>query len=81
MCSDQEIIERARAMFQRNTANAPAERRPEILPGRKYRAHRGGMVTLISRTQTRVTYLREGYTEICGISCREFDRKFSEVQS
>ncbi|CAM4031801.1 MULTISPECIES: DUF4222 domain-containing protein [Lelliottia] len=81
MRTDQEIIEHARAVLQRNAANAPADRRAEILPGRKFRAHRGGMVTLINRSLTRVTFRREGYSDICEISCREFDRKFTEVKS
>lgn len=81
MRTAQEIIERARAILQRNTDTALAGRGAEVLPGRKYRAHRGGMVTLINRSKTRVTYRREGYSEVCEMSCREFDRKFTEVKS
>ena len=51
------------------------------LPGTKYRDERGRMVTLINRTQSRVTYRREGYQEICELSSSAFDRKFTEVKS
>ncbi|MDK9356753.1 DUF4222 domain-containing protein [Lelliottia sp. V106_16] len=47
----------------------------------RYRGERGGMVTVIRCSQYRVVYQREGYSGVCEMSRREFDRKFTGVKS
>ncbi|QIU89344.1 DUF4222 domain-containing protein [Yokenella regensburgei] len=80
MRTNQELLNRWKSVLQRNLSDVPAERAAEVRPGKKYRDDRGRMVTLINRNPVRVTYSREGYHETCEMSCREFDRKFSEVR-
>lgn len=59
----------------------PVVRSAELIPGKKYRNARGRMVTVQRVSQLRVSYRYEGYHEICETSRKEFERKFSEVQS
>ncbi|WP_234262289.1 DUF4222 domain-containing protein [Klebsiella aerogenes] len=80
MCKSQELLERwkkAQAGKPPVTESVPAA---YIRPGTKYRDPRGRMVTVIIATQTRVTFRREGYQEICELSSSAFE-KFTEVKS
>ncbi len=80
MFKKQELLNRMKSVLQRNAANAPADRGAEYRPGQKFQDVRGRVVTLVSRTHARVTFLRQGYSGVCELSCKEFERKFSEVQ-
>lgn len=80
MCKSQELLER----WKKALAGKPPVTEPVpvacIRRGTKYRDPRGRMVTVISATQTRVAFRREGYKDICELSSSAFDRKFTEVK-
>ncbi|MDI3359743.1 DUF4222 domain-containing protein [Lelliottia sp. V89_10] len=76
-----DLISRMRNAMKNAAPDAPADRRVEMIPGMRYRGERGGMVTVIRCSQYRVVYQREGYSGVCEMSRREFDRKFTEVKS
>lgn len=80
MFKNQELLNRMKNALQRNAANTPADRGAEIRPGQKFHDVRGRVVTLVSRTHARVTFFRHGYSGVCELSCKEFERKFREVQ-
>lgn len=63
------------------TPQEPVVRGAELIQGKKYRNARGRMVTVQRVSQLRVSYRYEGYHEVCETSRKEFERKFSEVQS
>lgn len=79
MFKNQELLNRMKNALQRNAAKAPAVRGAEIRPGQKFRDVRGREITLVSGTHARVTFLRQGYSDVCELSCKEFERKFREV--
>lgn len=75
------LIERMKNAMKNAAPEASADRRGEMIPGMRYRAERGRMVTVIRCSQYRVVYQREGYSGVSEMSRREFDRKFTEVLS
>jgi hypothetical protein len=82
MRSNQEIIERARQVLQRNTKKSsiePVEQRDEIIPGTWYRDERGRMVQVISASPIAVKFYREGFSDEYQTSRREF-LKFRKVK-
>lgn len=85
MRTNQELVtaltERVKNAMNTRVQQEPAERSAELIPGKKYRNARGRMVTVLRVSPLRVTYRYEGYHEVCGTSRKEFERKFSEVQS
>lgn len=74
------LLERMKNAMNNAAPEAPAERRVEMIPGMRYRAERGRMVTVIRCSLYRVVYQREGYSGVSEISRREFERKFTEVK-
>ena len=79
--SASDLISRMKNAMENAAPGAPAEREAEMIPGMRYRAERGRMVTVIRCSQYRVVYQREGYSGVSEMSRREFDRKFTEVMS
>lgn len=85
MRTNQELVtaltERMKNAMNTRVPQEPAERGAELIPGKKYRNARGRMVTVLRVSQLRVSYRYEGYHEVCETSRKEFERKFTEVQS
>lgn len=75
------LTERLKNAMKNAAPEAPADRRGELHPGKRYRDERGRMVTIIRCSQLRVLYHREGYRGDLEVSRREFDLKFTEVKS
>lgn len=73
------LMERMKNAMKNAAPAEPADRCVEMIPGKRYRADRGGMVTIIRCSQYRVVFQREGYSGECELNRREFDRKFTEV--
>jgi hypothetical protein len=82
MRTNQEIIDHARAVLQRNTDQKPAaqEERRKVIPGKRYREKGGCIVTVLRSSDYRVVYQREGYSGESELSRYWFDRKFTEVK-
>lgn len=76
-----DLVARMKNAMKNGVPDAPAERRTDMIPGKRYRAERGRMVTVLRCSQYRVVYQREGYSGESEMSRREFDRKFTEVKS
>ncbi|WP_343529283.1 DUF4222 domain-containing protein [Yokenella regensburgei] len=75
------LTERMKNAARNAAPPAPVDRHNEIFPGKRYRDERGRMVTVQRVSQLRVTYTREGYRGVSEVGRREFDLKFTEVQS
>lgn len=65
----------------KNRAPVESADRREVIPGARYRAESGGMVTVLRSSQHRVVYQREGYSGACEMSRYQFDLKFKKVPS
>ncbi|HEO9044198.1 TPA: DUF4222 domain-containing protein [Enterobacter kobei] len=76
-----DLISRMKNAMQNAEPDAPAVKRNDMIPGMRYRANRGRIVTVLRCSQYRVVYQREGYSGVSEMSRREFDRKFTEVIS
>lgn len=79
--SASDLISRMKNAMANAAPGAPAEQRTDMIPGMRYRAERGRIVTVLRCSQYRVVYQREGYSGESEMSRREFDRKFTEVMS
>lgn len=75
------LTERMKNAMKNRSAEEQVERRSEVLPGKRFRAERGRMVTVLRCSQYRVVYQHEGYSGESEMSRREFERKFTEVKS
>jgi len=75
------LAERMKNAMKDVAPDAPADRRGEIIPGKRYRNARGRMVTVLRVSQLRVMYRREGYREPSELGRRAFELEFTEVQS
>lgn len=53
---------------------------PEILPGDVYQDKRGERVTVLSATQNRICFIREGYAGECAFPAVRFLREFTPVK-
>lgn len=76
-----DLVARMKNAMKNGVPDALAERRTDMIPGMRYRAERGRIVTVLRCSQYRVVYQREGYSGESEMSRREFDRKFTEVKS
>lgn len=74
------LMERLKNATKNVVPEAPAERR-DVIPGKRYREERGGIVTVLRSSQYRVVYHREGYSGTCELSRYQFDLRFTEVRS
>ena len=79
--SASDLISRMKNAMVNAAPDAPAKQRMDMIPGMRYRAERGRIVTVLRCSQYRVVYQREGYSGVSELSRREFDRKFTEVLS
>ena len=75
------LTERLKNAARNKTPVADVDRSAEIFPGKRYRDERGRMVTVQRASPLRVTYTREGYSDISEVGRREFELKFTEVES
>lgn len=75
------LAERMKNAMKNRPAQEPVDRRGEIIQGKQYRDERGRMVTVLSASQLRVSYRREGDTGVSETGRREFEIKFTEVKS
>lgn len=76
-----DLINRMKAAMEHNAPAQPSNRTDEMIPGMRYRAERGRMVTVIRCSQHRVVYQREGYSGVSEMSRYQFDLKFKKVQA
>ncbi|CTT20121.1 DUF4222 domain-containing protein [Escherichia coli] len=60
---------------------ASGKTRTKFMRGDIYRDQYGGIVTIISVRERRITYRREGYEYDCVMPVYQFDRDFSLVQA
>ncbi|EJQ0131303.1 DUF4222 domain-containing protein [Escherichia coli] len=68
-------------MASKNTGlTASSKTHPEFMCGDIYRDKYGGIVTIISTRERRITYRREGYDYDCVMPVCQFRRDFSLVQ-
>ncbi|ENA6481456.1 DUF4222 domain-containing protein, partial [Escherichia coli] len=68
-------------MASKNTGlTASSKTHPEFMRGDIYRDKYGGIVTIISTRERRITYRREGYDYDCVMPVCQFRRDFSLVQ-
>ncbi|KAF1367357.1 DUF4222 domain-containing protein [Yokenella regensburgei] len=85
MRTNQELVtaltERMKNAMNTRVPQKPVEQSGELILGAKYRNARGRMVTVLRVSQLRVSYRYEGYHEVCEMSRKGFERKFSEVRS
>lgn len=79
--SASDLISRMKSAMSNTVPKAAAEQRTDMIPGMRYRAERGRIVTVLRCSQYRVVYQREGYSGESEMSRREFERKFTEVMS
>ena len=79
--SSSDLISRMKNAMVNVVPGAPVEQRTDMIPGMRYRAERGRIVTVLRCSQYRVVYQRDGYSGESELSRREFDRKFTEVMS
>lgn len=80
MRNAQELVERMKNAMKHAAPAEPMDRSAEMIPGMRYRAERGRMVTVIRCSQHRVVYQREGYSGVSEMSRYQFDLKFKKVQ-
>ncbi|HGY3717990.1 TPA: DUF4222 domain-containing protein [Citrobacter gillenii] len=80
MRNAQELIDRMKKAMKNATPLEQTDRSDEIIPGARYRAERGGIVTVLRCSQYRVVYQREGYSGVSEMSRYQFDLKFRKVQ-
>lgn len=67
-------------MKQKNSGlTAAGQTQPEILPGDIYTDNRGEYVTVQKVTDSRITFIRDGYTEECVSSVLRFEKEFKPV--
>lgn len=81
MRNAQELVDRMKNAMKHAAPAEPMDRSAELIPGTRYRAERGRMVTVIRCSQHRVVYQREGYSGVSEMSRYQFDLKFKRVQS
>lgn len=74
----EELQERFRRMLQRR-ASVAGLRIP--LVGERYRDERGRMATVRSSGSQLVAFERDGYTELCVLPVRQFDKQFKRVSA
>ncbi|PSY93665.1 DUF4222 domain-containing protein [Escherichia coli] len=60
---------------------ASGQTHPEFIRGDIYRDKYGGIVTIISMRERRITYRREGYDYDCVMPVCQFRRDFSLMQA
>ncbi|HHQ6553261.1 TPA: DUF4222 domain-containing protein [Serratia fonticola] len=79
MCT---LQDRLRCALQRNTASAaPCPCGDIHLVNRRFKEiSNGRLVTVISATPRKVTFLRDGYTENCELNRDRFFKKFKQVE-
>lgn len=75
-----DLINRMKKAAENKAPAQPSDRADEVIPGMRYRAERGRMVTVIRCSQYRVVYQREGYSGVSEMSRYQFDLKFKKVQ-
>ncbi|EJZ9839368.1 TPA: DUF4222 domain-containing protein [Escherichia coli O146:H21] len=69
-------------MASKNTGlTASSKTHPEFMCGDIYRDKYGGIVTIISTRERRITYRREGYDYDCVMPLYQFSRDFSLMQA
>ncbi|EHQ0038406.1 DUF4222 domain-containing protein [Escherichia coli] len=69
-------------MKSKNTGlTASGKTQPEFMCGDIYRDKYGGIVTIISMRERRITYRREGYDYDCVMPVCQFRRDFSLMQA
>lgn len=81
MRTAQELIDRMKNAMKHRAPVESAARSAEVIPGARYRDERGRMVLVISASQLRVKFYREGFSDEYEVSRREFDLKFRKVKS
>lgn len=80
MRTAKELVERMKNAMKHAAPAEPMDRRAELIPGTRYRDERGRMVLVISASQLRVKYYREGFSDVYEMGRYQFDLKFKKVQ-
>jgi len=75
-----ELMNRLKKAAENRAPVEPTDRTTEVIPGTRYRDERGRMVLVISASQLRVKYYREGFSDVYEMGRYQFDLKFKKVQ-